>query len=47
MASRDGIVDTEEGRLRADTHTFEVVLGSTDEQRSWQIESVEWKRGWN
>lgn len=44
MASRGVDLSSEEGRLRADTHRFSILLKLEDQQ--WKIRSVSWQRGW-
>jgi preprotein translocase subunit SecA len=44
MASRGVDLSLEEGRLRADTHRFSILLKSNNQE--WKIRSVSWQRGW-
>lgn len=45
MAANEAQVESQEGRLRADTHRFSIVLRSPDEQQTWLVDSVSWERG--
>jgi hypothetical protein len=46
MAANQAGVDSEQGRLTADTHRFSLVLKSPDQQQTWLVDSVSWERGW-
>jgi hypothetical protein len=45
MAATEAEVESEQGRLRANTHRFAVVLKSANQQ-DWLVQSVSWQRGW-
>jgi hypothetical protein len=46
MAANEPQVESQQARLRADTHRFSIVLRSPDEQQTWLVDSVSWERGW-
>lgn len=46
MAANQAEVDSQEGRLTADTHRFSIVLRSPDLQQTWLVDSLSWERGW-
>lgn len=45
MAATEAEIKSEQGRLRANTHRFSIVLKTVDQQ-NWQVQSVSWERGW-
>ena len=46
MAANQAEVESQQGRLTADTHRFSIVLRSPDQQNTWLVDSVSWERGW-
>ncbi len=46
MASTAAALENQSARLRADTHHFSLVLRGSNDQQTWMVESVAWRRGW-
>ena len=47
MAGNEVDLQGDFSKLRADSYQFSVALVSPDQQQTWLVESVSWKRGWD
>lgn len=46
MAASETDLNSNNNTLKADSHRFSIVLRSPDQQQTWLLDSVSWKRSW-